>query len=209
MLHRKLTGFLLGVLVVSLASFAMAGVPDLGLSTATTAAPANSSVFNLPNGAGDPMTAAKSPAGATVNATITLTLVDQFGDPIAFYPSEDLWLDTSGGSFNFCANGTAANLSTDINGITRWINPLFAGGNSPGQTVNVYVAGLALNHPGLAIIFNSADINGDLTSNVTDLTPFATDYFGAYNYRSDFVRDGSVNVSDLTQFARGYGSVCP
>jgi len=141
--------------------------------------------------------------------TITLTLVDQFGDPIAFYPSEDLLLVTSGGSFIACANGTAANLSTDINGVTTWANPLLAGGNSPGETVTVAVAGLTLNQAGLDIIFNSADITGDLSSNVADLTLFSIDYNTVYNYRSDFVRDGAVNVADLTQFARGYGSSCP
>ncbi len=52
MLHRKLTGFLLGILVVGLSTVAWAGVPDLDLSTAMTGAPAGVSVFNLPNGQG-------------------------------------------------------------------------------------------------------------------------------------------------------------
>jgi hypothetical protein len=209
MLHRKLKGFLLGILVVSLATVAWAGVPDLDLSVATTAAPAGASVFNLPTGLGNAMTAAKMFNGATVDATITLTLVDATGTPLFLYPSEDLWLDTTGGSFRACPAGTVANLSTDINGQTRWANPLLAGGSSLGYLVKVMVAGTALNQLGLNITFNSADINGDLSVNVTDLTPFAIDYMGAYNYRSDFVRDGSINVSDLTQFARGYGTTCP
>jgi len=199
---------LLGILVVSLASVAWAGVPDLDLSVATTTAPAGASVFNLPNGAGDPLTHALMPNGTVVDATITLTLVDALGEPIATYPSEDLWLETTGGSFSYCPNGTAAGSVTDANGQTRWNNELLAGGSSFGNLVVVMVAGAALNQAGLDIVFNSADIDGDLVSNVSDLTPFATDYFGAYNYRSDFVRDGAINVSDLTQFARGYGSSC-
>ncbi len=209
MLHRKLTGFLLGILVVSLAAVAWAGVPDLDQSQAVTGAPAGSSVFNLPNGQGDPMTAAKTSNGTVVNATITLTLVDALGDPIPFYPSEDLWLETTGGSFAHCPNGTAANLSTDVNGVTTWANPLLAGGSSFGQTVVVMVAGAALNQAGLGIIFNSADIDGNLAVNLGDVTPFSSDFFGSYNYRSDFVRDGAINLGDVTQMARGNGAVCP
>jgi hypothetical protein len=208
MLHRKLTGFLLGVLVVSLSTVAWAGVPDLDMSSAVTGAPAGASVFNLPNGLGDALTAAKMPNGAVVNATITLTLVDALGDPIPFYPSEDLWLETTGGNFNYCSNGTAANLSTDVNGVTTWANPLRAGGNSFGQTVVVMVAGTALNQAGLGIIFNSADIDGNLAVNLGDVTVFAGDFNGAYNYRSDFVRDGAINLGDVTKLAQGNGSQC-
>jgi hypothetical protein len=200
---------LLGILVVGLATVAWAGVPDLDDSVATTNAPAGASVFSLPNGAGDPMTIARMADGSAANATITLTLVDGNGDAIPFYPAEDLWLVTTGGSFAFCAGGTAASTGTNVNGVTTWVNPLLAGGSSLGQTVLVMVGGTALNQAGLGIVFNSADINGDLTINVSDLTPFAQDYFGAYNYRSDFVRDGAINVGDLTQFARGYGLTCP
>lgn len=209
MLHRKLTGFLLGVMVVSMASLGWAGVPDLSQSTATTGAPAGASVFNLPTGLGDPLTSARTTTGQLTNATITLILRDALGAPIPFYPNEDMWLTTTGGTFAFCPNGTAANASTDINGRTTWANPLFAGGNSFGQLVRVMVAGSPLNQPGLNITFNSADISGDLRVNLTDLQSFAADYAGAYNYRSDFLRDGTVNLTDLSLFARGYGNVCP
>jgi hypothetical protein len=195
-----------------MASFAWAGVPDLSLSTATTGAPAGVSVYNSPNGLGDPLTIARTATGVVHNATITLTLVDALGVPIPFYPSEDMMLDTTGGNFAFCPNGTAANLSTDVNGQTTWANPLAAGGSSFGFLVNVLISNAPLNQAGLNIIFNSADIDGDLRVNVADLTPFSQDYVSpVYAYRSDFARDGDVNVSDLTQFARAYAAAasCP
>jgi hypothetical protein len=209
MLHRKLTGFLLAILVVS-ATAAWAGVPDLGLSHASILpAAAGGSVFNLPNGQGDPLTSAKLANGTVVNGTITLTLVDALGVPIPFYPFEDLWLETSGGNFAHCPNGTAANASTDIAGVTTWSNPLFAGGNSFGQTVVVMVAGSGLNQAGLNLLFNSADIDGSLAVNLGDVTLFSFDFTHTYNYRSDFVRDGAINLGDVTQMARGNGAACP
>jgi hypothetical protein len=202
---------LLGILVVSLASLAWAGIPDLNNSSATIdGAAAGASVFNLPNGQGYGFDEAAVPStGDVVNATITLELLDGVGDPIETYPFEDMWLVTSGGGLVACADGTSADNSTDEFGMTEWVNPMFAGGHSEGETVTIMVAGSPLNQPGLNVIFNSADINGDLVVNLADLTPFSTDFFGAYNYRSDFVADNDINLGDVTLMARGYLTSCP
>ncbi len=208
MKHRMMW---VGCILLLLPTVAWAGVPDLDLSSAVTTAPAGVSVFNMLNGQGDPMTVARSATGVIFDATITLTLVDSDGSPVVFYPAEDLWLQTSGGGLVHCPNGTAANSMTDLDGVTHWAAPLFAGGHTENETVVVLVAGAALSQPGLDIIFNSPDISGDLIVNLTDLTLFTTDYVvGPDNFRSDFFRDGALNLSDLTQFARGYffGSSC-
>ena len=95
--------FLLGALVLSLASFAVAGVPDLNASTATFDPSAEgASIYVVPNGTGAAFTEAKAPGGATVDATITVTLIDTAGDPIFLYPFEDLYLQTSGGGLVAC-----------------------------------------------------------------------------------------------------------
>ncbi len=206
---KKLTGFLLGVLVVSMASMAWAGIPDLTLSSATAGA-SGASVFCLPNGQGNSFDLAKDGSGNTVDATIHLTLLDSNGDPIALYPFEDLWLQTSANGLVACANGTAADASTDAAGLTQWQNPLFAGGNSGGETVNVYVAGSPLNHPGMNILFNSADIDGSLTVNLGDVTLFADLYNNSPNaFDGDFYYDGVINLGDITLMAFGNGTMCP
>ena len=211
MLHRKLTGFLVGVLVVSFAAAAVAGIPDLTNSFAEVDPGAvGAAVWSIPNGQGNGFDQAGDGAGGTVDATITLFLRDANDDPIAGYPFEDLWLVTSGGGLAACPSGTTADFSTDALGMTEWQNPMFAGGHSEGETVNVYVANSPLNHPGLNVIFNSADISGDLAVNLTDVTLFSGDYTNQTgDFKSDFVYDGVINLSDVTLMARGNGTSCP
>jgi len=209
MLHRKLTGFLVGILVVGFAAGALANIPDLDNSFAEVG-PAGASVWNLPNGFGRGFDQAGDGSGGTVDATITLFLRDANDDPIVGYPFEDLWLETSGGGLVACPGGTTADLNTDDQGMTEWQNTMFAGGHSEGETVNVYVAGSPLNHPGLNVLFNSADIDGNLIVNLADLTEFAIDYDGQTGaYRSDYLYDGTINLSDVTLFAQGYQTSCP
>jgi hypothetical protein len=200
--------FLLGALVLSLASFAVAGVPDLNASTASIdPSAAGASVFVVPNGTGAAMTGAFLPGGASVDATISLTLIDTEGNPIFQYPFEDLWLATSGGSLNFCDGGTAADASTDINGQTTWSNPLAAGGSTMGETAQVIVAGVPLAGAGLNIIFNSSDMTGDLAVNLSDIGAF-TPLLGGSAYEGDFNYDGEVGLSDIARFVPTIGSGC-
>ncbi|MBD3220168.1 hypothetical protein GF314_02920 [bacterium] len=199
--------FLLGALVVSLASMAWAGVPDLDNSTAVIDAAADgASVYVLPNGTGSAFTEAFAAGGTTVDATITLTLVDTQGLPIFLYPFEDLWLDTTGGNFAYCEGGTVADQSTDEDGITTWTNPLNAGGSSEGFQTQVFVAGAPLSG-GLNITYNSADMNGDLLVNLSDIVPF-TQTLSAYDYSGDFNNDGIINLSDIVRFTPGIGTSC-
>jgi len=204
---------LLGIMVVSLASLAWAGVPDLNLSTATIpAGAAGASVFTLPNGGGVGFDAAFAAGAVVVDATITLTLIDTNGDPIFQYPFEDMWLETSADGLTYCANGTAADASTDINGITHWTNPVLGGGYSIGETVNVYIAGSPLAGGGLNLTFNSADINGDLSVNLSDIAAFTQVLGGNYvnnpKYAGDFNNDNVINLSDIVRMTAGIGTHC-
>jgi hypothetical protein len=204
---------LLGILVVSLASLAWAGVPDLAASTATSPAhPAGASVWVLPDGHGVSFDEAFAAGGAYTDATITLTLIDTEGDPIFLYPFEDLWLQTSGGGLSYCPGGTAADGSTDINGQTTWTNPVNGGGYSLGETVRVYVAGSPLAGGGLNITFNSADINGDLVVNTSDVVYFTqilnANYVNNPKYAGDFNNDNQITLSDVVRMTAGLGTHC-
>lgn len=202
-------------LIIGAASFASAGVPDLGLSTATTySGPAGVPVMlNMPNAAGSAFTAA-SVIGGTVDATINLTLLDGGGFAVPNFPFEDLWLESVDGaqeySFSYCAGGTTADADTDAAGMTTWTFPLRAGGASETVTA-VMVNGAALtSNAGLAIHHNSPDINSDGNVNLSDVPEFAGDFFGGLDpFRSDFQYDGDVNLSDVVKLAQGLGAACP
>lgn len=183
-------------------------LPDVNTSTATIAPEANgANIFVVPDGSGQPFTQAHAPGGALVDATITLTLIDTQGDPIYLYPREDLWLETSGDGLVPCTGGTIADHSTDVMGQTTWSHPLSAGGNSHGEVVRVYVNGVPLNGPSLNLTFNSADINGDLVVDLSDIAAF-TPMLSTYSVDGDFNHDGVVDLSDVARFAQVNGASC-
>jgi hypothetical protein len=196
-----------------LAPAARGGIPDLNLSTATMAAPGwGVSVYTLPNGGGTGLGECYTTGGVAIDAIITLTLLDSNADPIYLYPACDMWLETSLGGLKLCPGGSCADGGTDHDGVTRFSNPLFGGGYSDplaGERCIVIINGEALASPGFDIQFNSPDINGDLVVNLTDVVIFASDYYGAYEYRSDFYFDGFVNLSDIVLLAQGMGAECP
>jgi len=211
MVLRKLMGIFAITLMVGAASFATAGVPDLDLSTAgrAYAGPETAVMFNIPNGGGAAFTSAAIVGGA-VDATITLTLLDGAGVPIANFPFEDAWIESADGGMAACTGGATSDANTDASGVTNWVTPLQAGGASEALTV-VMISGAALTSgAGLAISHNSADINGDGNVNLTDVPLFAGDFYGGvYAFRSDFSYDGAVNLSDVVKLAQALGASCP
>jgi len=198
---------------MGIASMAVAGIPDLTLSTATTVAPAQVSLFSVPNGTGKPLTQAKViSSGTLVDATITVTLRDGNGDPIYLYPAEDLWLETNAGGMVHCNGGTRAAFNTNASGQTTFVGPFNAGKQSNrtgGEKTVVMVSGSALSGSLLDILFNSPDIDGNLIVNLSDTVLYATDAKGAYNYRSDFYFDNLINLSDTVLYAQGLSAACP
>jgi hypothetical protein len=188
------------------ASVAVAEIPDLDLSTAVIAPAAEGSVlYNRLNGAGYAFTEAHLANGTVVNATITLTLVNYLGAPLANHPAEDFWLETTGGGLVFPANGTIADAATNASGVTVWQQPLAAGGCTLGEGVVVLVEGQALNQDAINLGFVSADNNGDLVVNLADLSTFASGYTGSYNGCADVFYDGAMNLSDISLFSQAYG----
>jgi hypothetical protein len=213
MVLRKLTGVFSIALVIGAATFAVAGVPDLQLSTASTAAAGSPVMYNLPNGLGSTFALARTTSG-TVNATITLTVLDGGGVAVANFSAADMWLEkaVSAGTGNFiaCTGGTTADLNTNASGVTTWAAPLRAGGWSTANTLVVINGSPLTSSSGLNLRHNSADINGDGVANLSDIPLFAGDFTGGTNaFRSDLQYDGFVNLSDIPRLASGVGAVCP
>ena len=88
------------------------------------------SIFTTPDGLGNTFLEAYLYGGVETDATITLHMIDQWGNPIPSYPREDLWLETTLGGLGGCIGGTNADSATDENGVTRWQNALHAGGQT-------------------------------------------------------------------------------
>ena len=165
-------------------------------------------LYVIPNGSGDTFDQAFLPYGGREDATITLFLKDAADQPIAFFPSEDMWLEPQDGELTVCPGGSIADSNTDALGMTQWQNPMLAGGHSEALTF-VVVNGSTLPANGLPLSFNSPDINGDLIVNLTDVQIFTIDIYGQYDFRSDFHRDGFINISDLAELSYAIGANCP
>ncbi|MDD5719104.1 MAG: hypothetical protein PHQ53_05400 [Candidatus Krumholzibacteria bacterium] len=187
--------FLLGIMVVSLASLAWANVPDPDNSTAVTASP-GAAMTVLPNAGGMAFTQARL-GGAVVDATITLTLLDESMNPVFGYPFDDIWLESSAGGLVYCTRGTTPDGSTDINGVTTWTTPLAAGGCTDGEDIVVMVAGTQLTAT-IDLTFISADFSSNLIVNTLDVSPFSALFFsGSYEICADMDLNGSVNSLDI------------
>lgn len=169
--------------------------------------PETVSLFVNPDGSGRAFTEALLEYGGSVDATVHCQLIDHGGNPIENFPAEDLWLEPGDGGLVACDQGTCADTLTDVNGIATWSTPLHAGGNSQGICF-VLVNGSVL-FQGLNLHFNSADINGDLVVNLTDISLMAENFFISYHYRADFYFDGVINLSDLGMMAQSLAASCP
>lgn len=165
------------------------------------------SLFVNPDGSGRAFDNAMVLYDSNVDATVHCQLIDYGGNPIENFPAEDMWLEPGNGGLVTCALGACADTSTDANGIATWSTPLHAGGYSE-NTCYVMVNGANL-YPGLGLQFNSADINGDLVVNLTDISLMAENFFISYHYRADFFFDGVINLSDLGMMAQSLAASCP
>lgn len=202
------------LILLGLTAMASAQVPDPDLCYATSANSEPVSILVRPDGGGTPLTNAMLFGGARTDATITLTLLDGAGDPVVNYPAEGSWLEAGPPElFPVCGAGSISDGSTNALGLTTFSNPLRAGGSGVGAGIMIDTVPLPdspLEFPGGdQFHFNSPDISGDLMVNLADVAMFAADFYGAYNYRSDFYWDGVINLKDVVLMAQGIGASCP
>jgi len=190
---------------------ALAVIPDLSYSEAfiTYDGPGIPSLMVVPNGNGNSFTEAHDEQGNVVDATITLIVQNSTGDVVENFPFEDLWLQMAEGGLTPCIGGTVADHNTDAQGMTQWVHPLLAGGNSFGPVLVIIAGMFVIGDPGLPLRFNSPDVNGDLVVNLHDISILAGDYSTGYNFRCDLNGDGDLNLQDIPIFAQHFGAHCP
>ncbi len=199
-MNKRLLSLVVAVSMLLVSGLALAGIPDDTLSTASVATAGNT-VLITPAGTGQSL--------AGVGSTVTVTVKDVNGDPIAGYPFQDIYLDDFVvGEIALCQGGSVADANTDAAGVTT-ISGAIAGGGFTQNGMQVYLAGTPLAGAALDINVVSCDINGDLIVDIGDIGDFAVDFNGAYNFRSDFVFDGVIDLSDIGELAIHNAEVCP
>ena len=144
-----------------------------------------------------------------VDATISLTIHNAFDEPVANFPAEDIWLLSADNGMVACNGVASPDGATDATGMTSWSSPLFAGGSSEALCQFVINGDYVTSTPGLPLHFNSADMDGDGSVNLTDAGFFAGHLGGPLAYAADFNFDNFVNVADAGFMAAALGKSCP
>jgi len=205
------------VLGVFMSTGAAAGVGNPYVGSVIGANSEDASLFILPDGSGPSFMEAVGYGGHTIDARIIVSLVDEYFDPIPYFPREDIWLAPEVGGVFFCNHisngGFYCDAATDEYGLAYFILPLAGGGWSIWPPY-VYLNGeravhpTGMTHPPVSMRFNSADINADGRVDLIDISRFAYDYLFGYHYRCDFHWDGVLNVADVALLASGVGANC-
>lgn len=174
--------------------------------------PVTVSIFTVPDGSGNPLSESYLFGGQKIDATITLVLTDQFGNPVPNFPAEEMWLATMQDGLVRCSRGSIADHPTDQDGRTTFSGAIYGGGASDPdseETCVIVVAGCASYDPGRTILFNSPDLNGDLKVDLSDAVCYTVFKDASSDYAFDFYWDGITNLSDLILFSRALGATCP
>ena len=209
------------VLAVAVAAPAQASITAWGVWSWDHTEPVH--VMLTPGDGGDALANASYLGGAPADATIRVQLWASGGvstDPpeatvIVNFPHEDIWLEAPG--LASCIGGAVADANTDSEGwFTFSGSPKMGGSNDPNAALpglTVVISGAPLDDLFVPIrphiLVNSPDLNADGQVNMPDIPPFADDYYGQYNFRSDFVYDGVINLSDVVRFVESLGESCP
>jgi hypothetical protein len=192
-------------MVLGAASLAAAGIPD---ETESTASSASGCLRITPNGFGETL--------SSKGLTVTVTVRDGNGDPIAGYPFQDVGLadNVGGADISLCTSGWVSSANTNAAGVTTIPGSGFGGGSTQGG-MRATVAGVRVTGSiALDIDVVSCDMDGDLDVDLVDLSSVPNGFAarfqnGVYNFQSDFNCDGVENLLDVTKFAIDNGTVCP
>jgi hypothetical protein len=146
-------------------------------------------------------------------------MINCVGVPIPNLPRDRFWLEeTTIDDFVPCKlccgkvnRFPIADGPTNPLGRTVFANPVCAGGYTDpagGERIRVNTAWGPLPSPPFDIQFNSPDLSGDLTVDLSDVVIFAGIYYGPYEYRADYVWDGAITLSDIVVMANAIGAAC-
>lgn len=187
----------------------------------STTATQRVSVVVVPDGSGDRLDNAQfwdGVPGSTpsrVDATVNVRVETAAGDPVAGFAAVDLVLGSTAGNLALCQGAGSADAPTDANGGTTFSGAIAAGGIADvGSDERMLVVGTGLNSvytsaPGLEILFNSPDLNGDGEVNLIDLAAFAPAFTSqTYDYAADYAWDGTVDLRDFGVFSLAYSASC-
>jgi len=184
-MSRILVGVLAGLMVLTAAGLASAGIPD----------PDNSTVALGPDGGMVTCPAGDGPAYQYI--TVTAKRAD--ASPIEGIPYTSFFFTVTGGDVTI----SHVDAATDASGVIRF--EVVGNETIPLGTVTVeaQIYTVALNDSD-DINVNTFDLNNDSAVGLQDFTVFSGDY-GGTNPRSDFNWDGSVGLQDFTLFSAHYG----
>jgi hypothetical protein len=145
----------------------------------------------------------------------SFTIRDLSGNPVGSIAGTDFWMIDCDPArdLTLCAGSGSSNADSATNSLgktTMSITSMRSGGCANG--LSPVVQGYQLQQAPSCTPYcfdvkvRSADLTGNLTVDISDLSQFAT-YFppNAYNQCGDFDCNGAVNISDLARFAFHFG----
>jgi len=160
------------------------------------------------------------PSLASKGLTISVRILDGYGNPIANWPKKDIGLVAEGMyacPTAFAGTILVADAATDADGRTTISGVPKGGGCENGGGVYVAVrdngAVLYLGDAGgtdcnvitVPITIRSPDLNGDGTVSLSDYSQFVAIYQnGPYNECADFNGDGVISLPDFSMFTTHY-----
>jgi hypothetical protein len=201
----------LGVLTVLAAGLmlvagtAFAGLADPCQSSATSA---GGHVLSCPQGDGQSF--------ASAGATISVTILDNLGNPIPGIPASDFWLESCDAAHTdtLCSgmHSVDADSMTNAAGQTTISDPWRMGGCALNvivvcQGVTIGSAPGCPNRDCLSVASRSVDLDADNSVGLTDFTAFSAVYLTS-DQCADFDAAGGVGITDFTAFTAHYFHSC-
>jgi len=187
-------------------------LPDINLSYAVfthqTGNQGTLSMMMVPDGTGDVLAEVIRADGTRVNGEITVYVRDFAGVGMPGVLPAEITVGSDDPRLVFCDEFNIARVATDPDGLSYFDGP-FGGGGTSTSLLRISVCYDFLTTVFLPLQINSPDITGDLKVDLQDVQAFAVDFYGSYDYRSDFEYDGVVNLSDVTLMAQHLGASCP
>lgn len=190
-------------------------IPDLAACQVSHSILDTVSIYSAPDFGGLPLASAldwDGVVGSTprfADASVTVTLVDDEGEPVVGYPAQDIWLDSNQGGLALAPRRAFADAATDHLGRATISGLVRCGGATDiviGETLQVVIGGVPLPGGTIPVQVNSFDLTGDLWVNSNDQEEFSYELGTSETFRADFWRDGKIDLLDAILMTRAIGS---